>query len=65
MAQRTLLRLVQDILSSLDSDEVNSISDTPESLQVANIVRTTYEDLVSLLDLPEHFSFFELTTAGS
>lgn len=42
MAKRTLLDIVQEILNDMDSDEVTSINDTIESLQVANIVRSCY-----------------------
>src|SRR5690554_8088400 len=45
--KKTLLQLVQDILSASDGDEVNSIFDTVESTQVANIVRTTYEAMMT------------------
>ena len=38
----TLLEIVQSILSNMDSFEVNTINETPESLQIANIVRDTY-----------------------
>jgi len=41
----TLLELVQDIMSDMDYDYVNSIADLPDSMQVANIVRTTYYEL--------------------
>ncbi len=44
--KRPLLELVQDILSSIDGDEVNSISDTVESLQVANIIKQTFYDIL-------------------
>ena len=50
----TLLEMTQDILSNMSSDEVNSISDTPESLQVATIIKQKYYDIVSRGDLPEH-----------
>lgn len=42
MAKRTLLDIVQDILSDMNSDGVNSIGDTIEAQQVANIVRSTF-----------------------
>lgn len=60
----TLLEIVQEILSDMDSDEVNSISDTTESLQVAGIVKETYYHLVSQNDLPEHTGLFQLDASG-
>lgn len=42
-----LLEMVQDILNDMNSDEVNSISDTTESEQVAQILRTTFYELMS------------------
>ena len=50
--KQTLLEIVQNILSAMESDEVNSISDTVESLQVADEVRNTYYELMSTFDLP-------------
>lgn len=47
----TLLEMVQDILSSMDSDTVNSIADTEEALQVAQVIKTTYANMVVLKDL--------------
>lgn len=52
--------MTQDILSSLSSDEVNSISDTTESLQVATIIKQKYYDIVSRGGLPEHNQLFQL-----
>ena len=60
----TLLQMVQSILSDMTSDEVNSISDTSESLQVANIIRENYSYLISKTTLPEHRSLFELESSG-
>lgn len=60
----TLLEIVQEILSSMDSDEVNSVSDTTEAAQVAMIVRRVYLDLCNRLNLNEHFDFFQLTASG-
>lgn len=53
--------MTQSILSSLGSDEVNSVSDSPESLQVANIIKNKYYDIVSRADLPEHNQLFQLS----
>jgi hypothetical protein len=49
---RTLLDIVQGILSTLDSDTVNSISDTVEADQVADIVKQCYFDIVDEYQLP-------------
>jgi len=56
----TLLDYVQLILSSLDSDEVNSISDTTESAQIANIVKQTYYNIIARTHLPEHKQLLQL-----
>lgn len=56
----TLLELTQNVLSSMDSDEVNSISDTVESQQVATIIKNVYFDIVYRADLPEHYSIVNL-----
>ena len=58
--KQTLLGMTQSILSSLNSDEVNSISDTPESLQVAEIVRQTYFNIISRLDITDHEQLVQL-----
>lgn len=50
--KRTVLDLTQDILSSLSSDEVNSISDTTESMQVATIIKNKYFDIINRVNLP-------------
>lgn len=41
----TLLEIVQDILNDMDADNVNSIDDTIESQQVAQIVKTCYYEI--------------------
>lgn len=49
---RTVLDIVQGILSKLDSDEVSSIADTVEADQIADIVRQTYYDIIDEYQLP-------------
>lgn len=60
----TLLEAVQLILGSLDSDEVDSYADTVESLQVANLLKSTYYDMASDLHLPEHETMLQLVASG-
>jgi len=45
--KQSVLDMTQDILSDMNSDEVSSITDTVESMQVAQIIKSTYEDLMS------------------
>lgn len=44
----------------MSSDEVNSIGDSTESLQVAHILKRKYYDIASRSDLPEHNQLFQL-----
>lgn len=48
----------------MDSDEVNSISDTTEARQVADIIRTTYYNILARTNLPEHKELFQLDSSG-
>lgn len=49
----------------MDSDEVNSIGDSTESMQIANIVRTVYFDIINRANLPEHYSLVTLDASLS
>lgn len=60
----TLLELVQQVLSSIDGDEVNSINDTVESQQVVKIIERIYGNLVDGMDYPEKYNLFGLTSSG-
>lgn len=64
MSKKTLLGIVQDILSSMDGDEVNTIFETTESSQVARCVSESYDIILSNSDLQEHIGLFELTPLG-
>ena len=61
----TLIEIVQDIMSDMDSDEVNSINDTPEALQVAQIVKSTYYNIIDGKDFPFLYELFQLDTSGT
>lgn len=61
----TLLELTQDILSDMDSDEVNSINDTVESLQVAQIIKDTFFNIVSGKHYPHKNTLLQLEASGS
>lgn len=62
--KKTLLEMVQDILNDMDGDEVNSIDDTVESSQVAQIVRTTYESMISRRNWPHLARGVNLVASG-
>lgn len=47
MAKMTNLEMVQNILSSMDADNVNSISDTEEANQVEIVLKEVYENIIS------------------
>lgn len=64
MDKMTLLELTQDILSSMDSDEVNSINDTVESSQVATIIKNTYRAILTNRDWPHTRRLIELEASG-
>lgn len=52
MAKMTLLEIVQDALSDMTSDVINSIDDTEEAQQVAQIVKSTFLAFMSNRNWP-------------
>lgn len=62
--RQTLLEITQGILNEMESDEVNSITDTTESYAVANIIKQCFYDCAVELNLPEHHKLFELNASG-
>lgn len=64
MPTQTLLDMTQEILSALSSDEVNSIGDSPESMQVATIIKRKYFDIISRAHLPEQNQLLQLTPSN-
>lgn len=63
--KKTLLDMVQSILSDMDSEAVNSISDTVEAQQVASVIEDTYYNIISARDIPEHRQLIKLTSLSS
>lgn len=62
--KKTLLDMVQSILSSMDSDEVNSFADTTESQQVANCLRDSYFEIMAGANPPDNNTLFQLNASG-
>jgi len=64
MAKRTVLDMVQSIMSAMDADVVNSIDDTVESLQVADVLRDTFYILQDDFRLPYTKGLVQLDSSG-
>lgn len=64
MADLTLLTVVQDVLGEMNSDNVNSISDTVEAEQVAGIAKRVFENICDEFDLPEQVTRVQLDASG-
>jgi hypothetical protein len=54
MSAYTLLEIVQDVHNDLNLDEVNTIGDTPDSLRVAQIAKTTFFEFIAQRDSWPH-----------
>jgi len=65
MAKTTLLEIVQDILSDADGDEVNSITDTVESDQVARVVRSEFNRIADGMDIKAQETVKKLEASGA
>lgn len=64
MAKLTLLDMVQDILNDLSADPVNSIDETVESQQVAQIVKSTYFALMHVRNWRGNQQLLNLIASG-
>jgi len=58
----TLLDIVQSILNDMDSEDVNSISDTTEAQQIASVVKDVYNNIVAARTIPELKTTFTITS---
>jgi hypothetical protein len=63
--RRTLLSMVQSILSDMDSEDVNSISESVEAQQVASVIQDTYFNIISAREIPEHKQMLQLTSLSN
>ena len=61
----TLLQVVQSILSDMDSENVNTLSDTVEAQQIASVVEDTYFNIIAARDIPEHNKLIPLVSLSS
>jgi len=62
---KTVLEIVQSVLNDIDGDEVNSIDDTIEAQQIANIVQSTFENIVSTKDWLHTRTLGQLSGSGT
>lgn len=64
MARMTVLEMVQDIANDLDTDFVNSIDDTVESQQIAQILKSTFFALMHRRNWRSNRQLLSLTASG-
>lgn len=62
--KRTLIDIVREILSEMDSDDVNALGDTVESIQVASIVRSCYFEIIANRNWPHLRKLLQLEHSG-
>ena len=58
----TLLDIVTDIINDMDGDFISSINDTDEAQQVAQIVKTTYQAIMSNRNWPHTARVINITS---
>jgi hypothetical protein len=61
---KTVLEYVKSALRSIGSDSVNSISDTPEAQDCANMLKDVYMDLMTTRDWPHLKEVYQLVASG-
>lgn len=60
----TLLELTQAILRSMESDEISTVGESPESLAVVDIIKECYFDIVGALSMAEQEGLYRLDASG-
>lgn len=61
----TLLEMVRDILNDMDSDDVNSITDTVEAMQVAQIIKSCYFEMMANRNWPHMKKLIQVEASGT
>lgn len=61
----TLLQMVKSIMSDMDSDEIEAITDTAESEQVASTIKDVYYQIIETYGIPEHYDLTEPTVPSA
>lgn len=56
--------MVQKILSDMDSETVNSLNDTIEAQQIAEIVEECYNDIITEIEFPDDYTLLQLNASG-
>ncbi|MBL4795793.1 MAG: hypothetical protein JKY50_00105 [Oleispira sp.] len=56
----TLLEMTQKVLTVMDSEDINSLSDSVEAIQVANIIEDVYFGIIAARLVPEHKELLKL-----
>lgn len=59
--RKTLLQIIQDILSDTDGEPINTISGSLEGEQAATIIEHTFYDMIANRMIPEHQELIALT----
>lgn len=62
--KKTVLQICQEIANDIDTDEFNSISDTMEAQQIAVIVQSTYEAIMSNRNWAHMRKLVRITPSG-
>jgi hypothetical protein len=60
----TLLQLVQKTMEALNLEEINSISDSPDAEQIAQIAQDSYYELLNQSDWPHTIRLGQLESVG-
>src|SRR5690606_4445772 len=63
--KKTLLEMTRAILNEMDSDDVNSISDTVESMQVAQILHGCFQEMMSNRNWPSNRKLLQVDHSGT